>query len=210
MRIAHATCLLLLTALPVSVCAHAPQDLAVRVIPANTTSWTAEIFFLPDGSAGSGGGRIYGREGATRLAMNDHTQRIHDPRTGEVLLFDELSQHGIIESDWRLPWLLAPDVLRGLKVRVTASRQERIAGEEVTCRDLEGADDYGAWLQGTVCTTPDGIHMDVALEGEHPLEGGDEMYPWSAAYTLTVLQRGAQPQDWFERPSHVTRWVAPG
>ena len=185
----------------------ADSVLAVAVIPADTSSWTAVVHRALDGEPA---GRVYGRSGATRTEWDDGSRRIHDPVTGEVLLFDAVSEYGTIESEWRLPWLLAEDVLRDLDVRVVSSGPQNIAGQDVVCRELDGRGDYGEWLAGTVCTTPDGIHMSVELEGEHPLEGGDDVMPWSAAYRFSALERGPQPDELFQRPAHVTAWVAPG
>lgn len=180
---------------------------AVDVIPTDTSSWTATAHRVLDGERA---GRVYGHSGVTRTEWDDGSRRIYDPVTGEVLLFDAVSEYGTIESEWRLPWLLAKDVLRDLDVRVLSSGPQNIAGQDVVCRELNGRGDYGEWLAGTVCTTPDGIHMLVELEGEHPLEGGNDVMPWSAAYRLSGLERGPQPDELFERPAHVTAWVAPG
>ena len=72
-----------------------------------------------------------------------------------------------------------------------------------------GVEDEDLTLAGEFCVTDDGIPVQMALSGDHDLEGQDDLVAWTFSLILTEIARIDQADTLFQLPSDV-EWIAPG
>lgn len=197
-----------------------PEDAAQWTLRSASGQWRAKVEFEDGGE-----GTIYGSDhrlrieregqaivlylprGAAGSAIADGWQKVFSFTTGESL--------GVADTADRYPWFLPIDTLKRLNVTAQRARDRSLAGETSQCHALDGSlpflpDTPDVTLNGTFCTTRDGIPLYVSLTGRDQLEGQDELIVWQFGYRVQSLERGPQPESLFEPPSEVETWVAPG
>lgn len=191
------------------------DDSAQWALPASGAHWRGEITFA-DGRKGSLSGSDYRVQFTPDSSVSGGRAWLYLPREAEVYMYRAGDDEGVIEPDWRTPWLLPTDVLNALDVKVVNEREARIAGEEARCFTLSGKQkDFGGvggddlWLSGDICLTMDGVPVKMDMKGGHELEGQGDVMPWEHAYEMTRLRRAIQPETIFTPPEG-KQWNRPG
>ncbi len=197
-----------------------PETLALWNLRSAPGQWRAKVEFEDGGE-----GTIYGSDHRLRIEREGQATVLYLPRGAagsefldgwqKVFSFTAGESVGVADTADRYPWFLPTETLKRLNVTAERARDRSLAGEISQCHALDGSlpflpDTPEITLNGTFCTTRDGIPLYVSLAGRDQLEGQDELIFWRFGYRMQSLERGPQPESLFEPPSEVETWIAPG